>query len=91
MARENEAEVLEYLNSLRVEYGIGEPLAELPPDLPSSDLRTVSEGCPVAVALETQCGIGGVTLVKNGYPVSVEFPKFVTNFQLAHDDRRSYS
>ena len=87
--RENELEVLEYLNGLREEFEIGPPLEELPPDLPEDDPRMVSQGCPVAVALNAECGIGVICLrLKNGFAVEVRFPDFVSKFQNDHDHRR---
>lgn len=87
MPRENEAEVLEYCNGLRKEYGIGEPLPEMPPDYHGTDRHGITQHCPVAVALETPCGYHTVTFKTQDGQKTVEFPEFVTDFISEHDRR----
>ena len=85
--RENEDIVLDYLNSLRATFNIGEPLTELSRDAYEDERAEygVSAVCPVAKALDTPCGIGRAWIARERRPV--EFPQFVRDFQIAHDVR----
>jgi hypothetical protein len=87
--RENEQQVLEYINGLREQYGIGEPLSEMPPDLTieqyHQDGDTVAIHCPVAVALDKTCGAYYVRLGTGDE--RIQFPDFVSSFIVDHDCR----
>lgn len=85
--RLHEERVLEWINETRVKYGIGEPLAEMPPDMTVERYRerdsSISAECPVAVALDQRCG--SCTIVIDG--VWIRFPEYVSQFIQDHDGR----
>lgn len=79
--RENEELVLDYINSVRKTFNLGDSLDELPPDYEGPE--DVTCNCPVAVALTKTCGYGCVTIDE----LTVRMPWFVSRFQVEHDHR----